>query len=125
MESKPGDRLQIGDSVTAVKTEGGGLEVITASRKLRFSSKEAEGAVQQIDLLKEAGAEFLIPAMNEIALASQTQIKDGVGRAESARILSTLSRAFGFDSVMKETDPKLMLEKFKNAASGASGDGGI
>ncbi len=63
--------------------------------------------------------------MNEIALASNTRIKDGVGREESARILSVLSRAFGFDSVTKETDPKLMLEKFKTAASGASGDGGI
>ncbi len=102
--------------MTAVKTESGGLEVITSYGKLRFSSYEAEGAVQQIELLKEAGAEFLIPAMNEIAAASQTRIKDGVGRAESGRILSVLSRAFGFDSVANETDPKLMLEKFKTAA---------
>lgn len=124
-DSKPGERLQIGNGIAAVKTEGGGLEITAGTKKLRFSSAEAEGAVQQIDLLKEAGAEFLIPAMKEIAEASDTRIKDGVGREESARILSTLSRAFGFDSVTKETDPKLMLEKFRTAASGASGDGGI
>ena len=116
-DSKPGEKLQIGNSVTAVKTENGGLEIIAGTRKLKFSSVEAEGAVQQIDLLKEAGAEFLIPAMKEIAVASDTQIKNGVGREESARILSVLSRAFGYDSVTKETDPKIMLEKFKNASS--------
>lgn len=53
-ESKPGETMRIGNALTAVKTEGGGLEIVTGTRKLRFSPAEAEGAVQQIDLLKEA-----------------------------------------------------------------------
>lgn len=34
-------------------------------------------------------------------------------------MLSTLAKTFGYESVLKETDPKAMLEKFRAHASGA------
>lgn len=65
-----GAPLDIASSYTAVKTESGGLEVKIPTGKLRFDYREAEGAVQQIDILRSVGADFLIPSMKEIANAS-------------------------------------------------------
>lgn len=90
----------------------------TPSGKLKFDPSEAEGAIQQLDLLNTAGAEFLIPAMKEIAKMSGIDLKNGITRTESRKILSSLSNAFGISGISDEPDPRAMLEKFAVAASG-------
>lgn len=119
-EARSGETFRLSDGTFGTKTASGGLEISTVSGKLRFDHKEAEGALQQIDLLKAAGAEFLIPAIREIAGASGVDFKAGLSRLEIGRVLSTLARTFGFDSVANEADPMAMLSKFKAAASGAA-----
>ena len=123
--SKPGETVQISSSVSATKTESGGIVVETPSGKLKFDYKEAKGAMNEIDILERAGAAFLIPAMKEIAANTGIQLKNGVSREEASRMLATLAKAFGMNDVANETDPRALLIKFKTVASGALGGGDL
>lgn len=123
--SKPGETVQISNSVSATKTESGGLVVDTPSGKLKFDYKEAKGAMNEIDILERAGAAFLIPAMKEIAANTGIQLKNGISREEASRMLVTLAKAFGMNDVANETDPRALLTKFKTEASGALGGGDL
>lgn len=123
--AEPGQPIAIGSGMIGSVTESGGIEIRTASGKLRFDAVEAEGAIQLVERLQEMDAEFLIPAMKEIAGASETMMKDGVGREETRRIVRSLAYAFGYDGIAEEKDPRVLLAKFRTAASGAMGGGNI
>lgn len=73
--SQPGESVRISDGIMAVKTQSGGLEIVTPGRTLKFDANEALGATEQIDLLKGVGAEFLIPSLKDIARYSEVSLK--------------------------------------------------
>lgn len=70
-------------------------------------------------MLITANAEFLIPAMKDVALTSKIDLRNGIGREEARKMLSSVALALGYDDIADEVDPRVLLGKFRAASEGA------
>ncbi len=123
-KTEPGKTYRISEGYEAFRTSSG-IEFRTPDGSVRFDGKSAEAAIAVASTLHSVGADFLIPAIETIARASDVVIRDGtLSAVEEANVLLRISDFLGIDGFdREESDVQALRRSFALACSVR--DGGI